>query len=93
MPPLGPRRVLTLDTYESLVHSGRYVTVPAGRDPDRTGLPPGREWDNLTLVRGGYLLRANVAESEEGRRIQRDIAARGYAIHEIDLTAYEPPRG
>lgn len=85
--------MLTLDTYESRVQSGRYLTVPAGRDPDRLRLPPGREWDQLALVHGGYLMRAAVAESEFGQRIQRDIEARGYAIHEIDITAYEPKRG
>jgi len=90
---LAKARVLTLDTYESMVQSGRYLTVPAGRDPDRMGLPPGREWDNVALVHGGYLMRETVAESEVGKRIQRDIEARGYAIHEIDITAYEPKRG
>ena len=89
---LAKARVLTLDTYESMVQSGRYLTVPAGREPDRLRLPPGREWDNLALVHGGYLMREAVAESDVGRGIQRDIEARGYAIHEIDITAYEPPR-
>ena len=84
--------MLTLDTYESMVQSGRYLTVPAGREPDRLRLPPGREWDNLALRHGGYLMREAVAESEVGRRIQREIEARGYAIHEIDITAYEPSR-
>jgi hypothetical protein len=85
--------MVTLDTYESSVASGRFVTVPAGRDPDRLRLPGGREWDQLRLVRSGYLLDPTVAESEIGRRITRDIESRGYAIHEIDLTAFEPPRG
>ncbi|HZZ93909.1 MAG TPA: hypothetical protein VFE23_15215 [Usitatibacter sp.] len=84
--------MLTLDTYESMVASGHFLTVPAGRDPERLKLPPGREWDNLSLVRGGYLLRESVADSDIGRKLQREIEARGYAIHEIDLTAYEPPR-
>ena len=90
--PLAKARVITLDTYESMVLSGRYLTVPAGRDPDRLRLPPGREWDNLALVHGGYLMGQAVADSEVGQRIQRDIEARGYAIHEIDITAYEPKR-
>src|SRR5690242_12932028 len=29
---LAKARVLTLDTYESMVQSGRYLTVPAGRE-------------------------------------------------------------
>jgi hypothetical protein len=84
--------VLTLDTYESMVQSGRFLTVPAGRDPDRLPLSPGREWHNLALRHGGYLMREAVAESDVGRRIQRDIEACGYSIHEIDITAYEPSR-
>jgi hypothetical protein len=83
---------VTLDTYESMVASGRFVTVPAGRDPEGLRLPPGREWGHLALVRGGYLLGDKVAESEVGRRIRREIETRGYAIHEIDITAYEPPK-
>jgi hypothetical protein len=84
---------VTLDTYESMVASGRFLTVPAGRDPERLGLPPGREWNRLSLVRGGYLLGAAVAESDVGLNIRREIQSRGFAIHEIDLTGCEPPRG
>jgi len=84
---------LTLDTYESMVASGRFLTVPAGRDPERLRLPPGREWHHLALVRGGYLLGDTVAESDVGLHIRREIQARGFAIHEIDITAYESPRG
>ena len=82
--------MVTLDTYESAVHSGRYLTVPAGRDPDRLRLPPGRDWEHLNLVRSGYLLDARVADSDLGRSIQRDLESRGYAIHEIDLAAFQP---
>jgi hypothetical protein len=85
--------MVTLDTYESATASGRFVTVPAGRDPGRLRLPPGREWDHLTLVRSGYLLDSAVADSEIGQRIKHEIASRGYAIHEIDISAYTPPRG
>ena len=84
--------MFTLDTYESALAAGRFLTVPAGRDPDRLRLPPDSEFGRLTLVRSGYLLGEAVAESEVGRRIQRDLESRGYAIHEIDLTACEPPR-
>ena len=84
---------MTLDTYESMVASGRFLTVPAGRDPERLRLPPDREWSHLALVRGGYLLGEKVAESDVGVRIRHEIQARGFAIHEIDITAFEPPRG
>jgi hypothetical protein len=85
--------MVTLDTYESAVAAGRFLTVPAGRDPDRLRLPAGSEFGRLTLVRSGYLLDQAVADSEMGRRITRELEASGYAIHEIDLTAYESPRG
>ena len=76
-----------------MVASGRFLTVPAGRDPERLRLPPGREWHHLALVLGGYLLGDTVAESDVGLHIRREIQARGFAIHEIDITAYESPRG
>jgi hypothetical protein len=81
---------VTLDIYESMLASGRFLTVPAGRDPEGLSLPPGREWNRLALVRGGYLLGAAVAESYVGLHIRREIQARGFAIHEIDITAHEP---
>ena len=83
---------VTLDIYESKVASGRFLTVPAGRDPEGLRLPPGREWNHLALVRGGYLLGANVADSDVGQHIRREIQAHGFAIHEIDITAHEPRR-
>jgi hypothetical protein len=82
---------VTLDTYESVVASGRYLTVPAGRDPDRVKLPRDREWAHLKLVRGGYLLHERVAQSDLGARIRSEIEARGYAIHEVDLGALGAP--
>lgn len=85
--------MVTLDTYESSVASGKFVTVPAGRDPERLRLPGGREWDQLRLVRSGYLLDAAVAESEIGRRIKREIESCGYAFHEIDLASLPVARG
>ena len=76
-----------------MVASGRFLTVPAGRDPERLRLPPDREWSRLAFVRGGYQLGETVAESDVGVRIRREIQARGFAIHEIDITDFEPPRG
>jgi hypothetical protein len=90
--PISPALRVTLDTYESMVASGRFLTVPAGRDPEGLRLPPDRDWNRLALVRGGYLLGESAAETDVGRHIRREIHARGFAIHEIDITSHEPRR-
>jgi hypothetical protein len=78
-----------LDTYESLVVSGCYVTVAAGEDPDGLRLPDERELRHLSLVREHHELSPRAMESPHGRKIVDDLKRQGFAVHEIDISRLE----
>ena len=81
---------MKLDTYESLVVSGRYLTVPAGHDPLALPLPDERALQQITLVRGGYALAADGnATSPLVTYVLNQIEAAGYAIHSFGLALFE----
>ncbi len=83
------RAPMKFDTYESLVDSGRFVTVPTGKDVATIGLPDDRAFVHLKCVRLGYVFPKHCLEHSFCRSVMQQIEARGYAIHGFDLAIYE----
>ena len=81
--------IMKLDTYESMVTSGRFVTLPSGCDPQSAGLPNERAYWNLCLVRRAYLLPEVAVDSTLAHTIESQISVRGFALHGFDLALYE----
>jgi hypothetical protein len=71
---------MTLDTYESAVESGRFLTVLAGTNPDLLPLPGDKAYRHLQLVARAYAVNVPAAPVHV-RRILGHLTLQGFALH------------
>lgn len=82
---------MRLDTYESAIVSGKFITAPSGTDMSLLSLPAGRVYLHLNLVRRGGTFRENAFDRHQfAQGVMAQIAASGFALHGLDLALFGP---
>jgi hypothetical protein len=72
---------MLVDTYESLVNPGHFVSVRSGAEPAHLPLPSDPTYRQLALVLEAYEVDASCGAETLDGSIRMQILERGYALH------------